>query len=119
MGRSLNPSSSEQPSHQDDHDFSHYQGPHTTHFSQDLRSPKVEVNKFDASCPTGWVTQMEHYFSLHGITDDLTNLRYGILYLYLERWQWWKWKKMPSKGMLLEHSLWQSFITALTMTHTI
>jgi hypothetical protein len=41
---------------------------HSTSFSRDLRLPKVEVNKFDGSDPMGWVTQMEHYFSLHGIT---------------------------------------------------
>jgi hypothetical protein len=51
------------------------------------------VNKFDGSNPTGWVTQMEHYFSLHGITDELSKLRYGVLYLDLEHWQWWKWRR--------------------------
>jgi hypothetical protein len=81
MGHFQNPSSSEQPSYQDDHDSSHYQGPHTTHFSRDLHPPRIEVNKFDGSDPTGWVTQMEHYFSLHGITDDLAKLHYGVLYL--------------------------------------
>jgi hypothetical protein len=33
LGHSQNPSSSEQPFYQDDHESSHYQGPHTTHFS--------------------------------------------------------------------------------------
>jgi hypothetical protein len=42
------------------------------------------VNKFDGSDPTSWVTQMEHYFSLHGITDDLAKLCYGVLHLDLE-----------------------------------
>jgi len=41
----------------------------------------VEVNKFDGSDPMGWVTQMENHFSLHGITDELEKLFYGILYL--------------------------------------
>jgi hypothetical protein len=36
---------------------------------------------------------MEHYFSLHGITDDLTKLHISVLYLDLERWKWWKWRK--------------------------
>ena len=45
------------------------------------RFPKVDFNKFDGSNPTGWVTQMECYFSLHGITDDLMKLCVGVLYL--------------------------------------
>jgi hypothetical protein len=32
----------------------------------------------------GWVTEMQHYFSLHGITDDLAKLHYGVLYMDLE-----------------------------------
>ena len=47
------------------------------------------MTKFDCSDPTGWITQMEHYFSLYGITDDLAKLRYGVLHLDQERWQWW------------------------------
>jgi len=37
--------------------------------------------------PTSWFTQMEHYFSLYKITDNLAKLRYGVLRLDLERWQ--------------------------------
>jgi hypothetical protein len=48
----------------------------------------MDVTKFDGSDPTGWVTQMEHYFSLYNITDDLAKLRYGVLHLDQERWQW-------------------------------
>jgi hypothetical protein len=55
-------------------------------FHPDLCLPRVEVNKFDGSDPTSWVTQMEHYFSLHGITDDLAKLRYSVLYLDPECW---------------------------------
>jgi hypothetical protein len=54
---------------------------------------QVDVTKFDGSDPTGWVTQMEHYFSLYGITDDLAKLWYGVLHLDQERWQWWQWRK--------------------------
>jgi hypothetical protein len=54
---------------------------------------RVDVTKFDGSDPTGWVTQMEHYFSLYGITDELAKLRYGVLHLDQERWQWWQWRK--------------------------
>jgi hypothetical protein len=48
------------------------------HFQRDLRIPRVNVTKFDGSDPTSWVTQMEHYFSLYGITDDLAKLRYSM-----------------------------------------
>jgi hypothetical protein len=60
-------------------------------FQRDLRHPHVEVRKFDGSDPIGWVTQMEHYFSLYEINDELAKIRYGFLHLYLECWQWWKW----------------------------
>jgi hypothetical protein len=46
--------------------------------------PNVKLNKFDGFEPSGWVTQMEHYFSLHGITYDMMELRAGSLYLDLE-----------------------------------
>jgi hypothetical protein len=58
---------------------SHSFQPH--HFQWDIRLPRVDVTKFDGSDPTGWVTQMEHYFSLYNITDDLAKLRYGVLHL--------------------------------------
>jgi hypothetical protein len=70
------------------------------HFLWDPRPPRVEVNKFDGSDPTSWVTQMELYFSLYNITDDLAKLRYGVLHLDLERWQWWKWRKNARQGYL-------------------
>jgi hypothetical protein len=60
------------------------------HFQRDLRLPRVDVNKFDGSNPTDWVTQLEHYFSLHDITDELAKLCYGVLHLDLELWQWWQ-----------------------------
>jgi len=58
------------------------------------------VTKFDGSDPTGWVTQMEHYFSLYNITDDLAKLRYGVLHLDQERWQWWQWRKSSCQGYI-------------------
>ena len=51
--------------------------------------PKIDMNKFDGSDPAGWVTQMEHYFSIHNITYDMAKLRVAVLYFNLERWQWW------------------------------
>ena len=58
------------------------------HFQRDIRLPWVDVTKFDGSDPTSWVTQMEHYFSLYNITDDLAKLWYGVLHLDQEHWQW-------------------------------
>jgi hypothetical protein len=52
--------------------------------------PKVDVKTFDRSEPIKWVTQMEHYFSLHGITSDMMKLRVGVLYLDQEHWKWWQ-----------------------------
>jgi hypothetical protein len=67
------------------------------------------VNKFDGSDPIGWVTQMEHYFSLHGITDDLAKLCYGVLYLDLECWQWWQWHRNTCQGYVA----WTQFVAEL------
>jgi hypothetical protein len=69
----------------DDHFFEappNIEGEHSSHshtfqnhqFQCDLCLPWVDVTKFDGSNPTGWVTQMEHYFSLYDITDDLAKL---------------------------------------------
>jgi hypothetical protein len=77
---------------------SHSFQPH--HFQRDIHLPWVDVTKFDGSDPTGWVTQMEHYFSLYNITDDLAKLRYGVLHLDQERWQWWQWRKNSHQGYI-------------------
>jgi hypothetical protein len=69
---------------------SHSQNFQSHHFQRDLCLPRVDVTKFDGSDPTGWVTQMEHYFSLYGIMDELAKLRYGFLHLDQECWQWWQ-----------------------------
>jgi hypothetical protein len=84
---------------------SHTFQPH--HFQRDLHLPRVDVTKFDGSDPTGWVTQMEHYFSLYGITDDLAKLRYGVLHLDQERWQWNE--KTSRQGYIA----WTQFVTEL------
>jgi hypothetical protein len=57
------------------------------------------MHKFDGSNLTGWVSQMEQYFSLHGIRDDETKLHVGVLYLDQERWQWWQWHKKCYPGL--------------------
>jgi len=41
--------------------------------------PKVDLKKLDFFYPMGYVTKMEHYFSHHGIIDDLMKLRVGVL----------------------------------------
>jgi hypothetical protein len=79
------------------------------HFQRDLHLPWVDVTKFDGSDPTGWVTQMEHYFSLYDIIDDLAKLRYGVLHLDQERWQWWQWRKTSRQGYIA----WTQFVTEL------
>jgi hypothetical protein len=71
--------------------------------------PCIKVNKFDGSDPMGWVTQTEHYFSLHGITDELAKLRYVVLYLDPERWKWWKWCKNSRQGYIS----WTQFVAYL------
>jgi carbamate kinase len=62
---------------------SHTFQPH--HFQRDLCLLRVDVTKFEGLDPTGWVTQMEHYFSLYDITNDLAKLQYGVLHLDQER----------------------------------
>jgi len=52
---------------------------------------------------------MEHYFSLYGITNDLTKLQYGFLHLDQERWQWWQWRKTSRQGYIA----WTQFVTKL------
>jgi hypothetical protein len=56
------------------------------------------VKKIDGLDPMRWLTQMEHYFSLHGVTDELDKLHYGVLYLDHERYKWWKWRKNHPGG---------------------
>jgi hypothetical protein len=58
----------------------------------------VDVTKFYGSDPIGWVTQMEHYFSLYGIMDELAKIWYSVLHLDQECWQWWKWRKNSHQG---------------------
>jgi len=52
---------------------------------------------------------MEHYFSLHVITDELAKLRYGVLHLDQERWQWWKWRKNVRQGYVA----WTQFVAKI------
>jgi hypothetical protein len=85
----MNPSSFEQLSYHEDINSSHFQNSHSNHLHHKLCLPRFKVNKFDGSDPTGWVTQMENYFSLHGIIDELAEISYSFIYLDPECWKWW------------------------------
>jgi hypothetical protein len=102
------PSSSSPPHTGGDHS-PHSHNFQNHHFQRDLCLPRVDVTKFDGSDPTGWVTQMEHYFSLYDITDDLAKLWYGVLHLDQERWQWWQWRKTSCQGYIA----WTHFVVDL------
>jgi hypothetical protein len=80
------PPSSNPPLHTEDETSSHSHNFQPHHFQRDLRLLHVDMTKFDGSNPTGWVTQMEHYFFLYDNTDDLAKLWYGVLHLDQERW---------------------------------
>jgi hypothetical protein len=69
---------SEPPLHTEGETSSHSQNFQPHHFQCDLQLLNVDVTKFDGLDPTGWVTQMEHYFSLYGIMDELAKLQYGV-----------------------------------------
>jgi hypothetical protein len=101
--------SSNSPQHIDGEHSSHSHNFQHHHFPHDLRLPWVDVTKFDGSNPTSWVTQMEHYFFLYGIADDLDKLRYGVLHLDQERWQWWQWRKTFHQGYIA----WTHFVAKL------
>jgi hypothetical protein len=103
-----NPSSYSPPHTEGDHS-SHSHNFQNHHFQRDLRLSRVDVTKFDGSDPTGWVTQMEHYFSLYDITDDLEKLQYGVLHLDQERWQWWQWRKTSRQWYIA----WTHFLAEL------
>jgi hypothetical protein len=94
-----NPSSSSPPHTKGDHS-SHSHTLQNHHFQCDLFLPRVDVTKFDGLDPTGWVTQMEHCFSLYNIIDELAKLWYGVLHLDQERWQWWQWRKKSHQGYI-------------------
>jgi hypothetical protein len=86
---------------------SHNFQPH--HFQRDLCLLRVDVTKFDGSDPIGWVNQMENYFSLYDITNDLDKIWYGVLHLDQERWRWWQWRKIAHQG----YDAWTHFVAKL------
>jgi hypothetical protein len=84
-------SSSNPPLHVEGVDSNQPLHSHSTCLHHDPHLPEVGVNKFDYSDPTTCITQMEHYFSIHDITDELTKIHYSVLSLDLEQWKWWQW----------------------------
>jgi hypothetical protein len=80
-----NPPLSDPPLHTKAETSSHSHNFHPHHFQRDLCLSHVDVTKFDGSDPIGWVTQMEHHFSLYDIKNDLDKLWYGVLHLDQER----------------------------------
>jgi hypothetical protein len=52
------------------------------------------------------VTQMEHYFSVYEITDELAKLRYDVPHLDLECWQW-------RKNVCQGYVAWTQFVAEL------
>jgi hypothetical protein len=88
------------PPHTEGEHSSHSHNFQRHHFQCDLLLLWVDVTKFDGSDPTGWVTQMEHYFSLYNIIDDLAKLGYGVFHLDQECWQWWQWRKTSRQGYI-------------------
>jgi hypothetical protein len=95
--------------HIEDETSSHSHNFQPRNFQRDLCLPWLEETKFDGSYPTGWVTQMEHYFYLYGITDDLAKLLYGVLHIDQECWQWWKWRKTSRQGYVA----WTHFVAEI------
>jgi len=88
-------------------------GPHRKPFMDNTMCnhvPKIHMNKFDESNVASWITQLEHYFSIQHITNDMAKLKVEVLYLDLERWQLWWWHKKSYGGYLA----WTQFAKSLT-----
>jgi hypothetical protein len=75
----------DQPFHPEGETSSHSHNFQSPPFQWELCLPQVDVNKFDGSDPTNWITQLEHYLFFYEITDELAKIRYGVLHLYQER----------------------------------
>jgi 1-aminocyclopropane-1-carboxylate deaminase/D-cysteine desulfhydrase-like pyridoxal-dependent ACC family enzyme len=51
--------------------------------------------------------ELESVFA--SLSDNLAKLRYGVLYLDQERWQWWQWRKTSRQGYIA----WTQFVVEL------
>jgi hypothetical protein len=101
--------SSKKPSQYESRDSSHNMAFQSNSLHHDPHLPRVEVNKFDGLDPIGWVTQMEHYFSLHGITNDLSKIHYGVLCMDPECWKWWQSSRKTCQGYVV----WTQFVVEI------
>jgi hypothetical protein len=109
-----NPNSSAQPSHQEGSESSHSMAFHYNPLNNELRIPKVGVCKFDGLDAAGWVTRMEHYFPLHGITDDLAKICIGA-FIWITNIA--NGVKIHTEGIFLRPILLHIFLNSLTLTH--
>jgi hypothetical protein len=69
--------------------------------------------------PSRWVTQMEHYFSLHGIINDLHKLKVGSYIWMLNIGSGGNGIRRLIKATLPGPSLCKSFMLVLNVTLTI
>ncbi len=53
-----------------------------------------------ASAPLSQVTQMENYFLLREITNDLMKIHIDVLHLDIDYWKSWKWKNTSHHGYI-------------------
>jgi hypothetical protein len=67
------------------------------------------MERFDGTDHTWKITQMEHYFSIHGIMNDMMKLQVRAFHLDWEQWQWWQWHKKPYGGYIS----WSQFVKAI------
>ncbi len=68
------------------------------------------MNKFDDSDLVGWISKMQHYFTLHNIKDDKAKLNVGVLYLDYERWKWHKNGGSGTRNLMVATSHGVSFL---------
>jgi hypothetical protein len=92
---------------------------HSSYLYHDTRLSRVYVNKFYGLDPMDWFTPLEHYSSLHGITDELEKLVTVYSIWILNDGNGGNGIKMHTKGMLFVHSLLLRFMNTLKLIPTI
>ena len=66
--------------------FMKYQCHNSGDMHQGHHGTKLDMHKFDGIDLVGGVAQMEYFFFLHKIFQDVDKLQVGIPYLDVERW---------------------------------